>query len=319
MRASWQIPVMAFGVLGCVETVQPVRRPAAVQLFPTLAAPVDLSTFNLAIDNARLLVLNQTADTVHDVTAAFAIDQDAIRIEAHVVLAASPETVTVTLQLRAGPLVLFTGGQTLELRDGAAAPVPLVLSYVGPGGTVARLTLDPLDSVLTFGDLLPLRLTARDGQNNIVSSFYTSWTSSDTTLALVDALGRVTAPARRGAVVITAQTPNGVSTTTPLTFIPVPTALQVVSGCGQSALAGLTLAQPFVVRVIAADGLGVKGIIVNFGTVLGGGTVGTPQAVTDAQGLAQTGLTLGLLSGLNRFQATVSGIAGALSCDATAL
>ena len=46
----------------------------------------------------------------------------------------------------------------MELRDGADVPVPIPLSYVGPGGTVARLTLDPLDSVLSYGDVLPLRL-----------------------------------------------------------------------------------------------------------------------------------------------------------------
>jgi hypothetical protein len=53
------------------------------------------------------------------------------------------------------------------------------------------------------------------------------------------------------------------------------------------------LPQPIVVRVIAGDQLGVKGVAVQFSAPVGG-SVGTPQVVTDDNGLAQTLATLPL-------------------------
>ncbi len=59
---------------------------------------------------------------------------------------------------------------------------------------------------------------------------------------------------------------------------------------------------------MAADGLGVKGIVVQFQAVTGGGTVETPQVVTDDAGRATAAVTLGTVSGAQTFEASVSGI-----------
>src|SRR5438034_601493 len=82
--------------------------------------------------------------------------------------------------------------------------------------------------------------------------------------------------------------------------IPVPTLLSVVSGAGQRGVVGLALAQPFRVRVTAADALGVKGIPVLFralGGLPGVGGVTDSVVVSDTGGYAETVATLGTVAG----------------------
>lgn len=72
-----------------------------------------------------------------------------------------------------------------------------------------------------------------------------------------------------------------------------PVALVVVSGSGQSGLAGQELPQPLVVRVVRPNGKGVAGQLVNFRVTGGGGSVFAGAALTDASGTAQEWWTLG--------------------------
>ena len=74
----------------------------------------------------------------------------------------------------------------------------------------------------------------------------------------------------------------------------------------QSALAGSLLAQPVVVRVNATDGLPMAGVTVNF-AAQNGGSVGTPSAVSGADGLVQTTWTLGPGAGAQTLTATAVG------------
>src|SRR6185295_141445 len=86
--------------------------------------------------------------------------------------------------------------------------------------------------------------------------------------------------------------------------------IAAASGGGQSGLAGAQLAQPLVARVTASDGLGVSGVTVSFAVASGGGSVGSPTAVTDANGLAQTTWRLGVTVGAQSATATSSGLTG---------
>src|SRR5207247_6512250 len=128
----------------------------------------------------------------------------------------------------------------------------------GPGSTIAALTLTPPDTVLSFGTALRCRVSARDSSGAPVSPFYVTWSSSDTTVLRVNAAGLARAPQARAFVYVRAHTPTGIADSTPVTVIPVPTLLSVVSGAGQRGVVGLALALPFRVRVTAADGPGVK-------------------------------------------------------------
>lgn len=72
-----------------------------------------------------------------------------------------------------------------------------------------------------------------------------------------------------------------------------PAALQEVRGNDQSAAAGARVAEPIVVRVMDDRGRPVKGELVVFRVVSGGGTLAAGAAQTDAQGEARDLWTLG--------------------------
>jgi adhesin/invasin len=85
-----------------------------------------------------------------------------------------------------------------------------------------------------------------------------------------------------------------------------PVQIVKVSGDGQSALPGATLSSPLTVVVQAQDGSGVQGVTVTFAVASGGGTISATSATSDAQGLAQTSLTLGATAGQNTVTASAS-------------
>ena len=306
---------LALALTTCArESVGPSRR-ASLSVAPVLPSGVSLAAFNLTVDNVRLIVVRPSTDTVVDQTFAFPANQSSVEISADVPLEQSPETFAVTIQLLSASTPLFEGSQPVTLTAGATSPpTPIsVGTYVGPGQNVASLTIDPPDSVLTQGGTLQFRLTARDALGAIVPTFYASWTTSDTTVARVSTTGALTAPLSRAVVSVIARTPitqsqpNGVTASTSITFAPVATLLAIASGCGQSGLLGTQLSQPIVAKVTAGDGLGVKGVVVTF-TPPAGGAVATPNVISDANGLAQTLVTLPSTSGPAAFQVSAPGL-----------
>jgi len=74
-------------------------------------------------------------------------------------------------------------------------------------------------------------------------------------------------------------------------------ALEVVSGDQQQGEAGQELAQPLVVEVTRADGGPMRGQILNFRVVSGGGSVFGGAEITDNSGMAQELWTLGTRAG----------------------
>jgi protocatechuate 3,4-dioxygenase beta subunit len=87
-------------------------------------------------------------------------------------------------------------------------------------------------------------------------------------------------------------------------------AVEVVSGSGQSAQAGTMATLPLVVRVRDASGNPIAGTVVTFATV-NGGSLGSAQPTTDAQGRAQTTFTTAPQAGTQAVTATVTGLAAA--------
>jgi len=306
LAAAFSLPL----ILGtCTEGgTGPSAHRAALAVTTTLPSAADLASFNLVIDNVRLIVVRPPAETLFDQVVAFPASQTSLQLSATVDLQQDQETLDVTIQLLSGSQVLFSGTQSLQVTSGPTpAPAVIPVIYAGPGSNVASLTIDPQDSVLSFGGTMTFRLTGRDAQNNIVPSFYVSWTTSDTNVAKIDATGHLTAPLVRGTFNVRAYTWDSVTTTTPITFAPVATAINLVSGCLQTGLPGVQLPQPVVVRVIAGDGLGVKGVTVQF-TAPPGGSVTPAQTTTDAAGLAQTLVTLGPVVGPVSLSIGVTGL-----------
>ncbi|ACK73468.1 Ig domain protein group 1 domain protein [Gloeothece citriformis PCC 7424] len=86
-----------------------------------------------------------------------------------------------------------------------------------------------------------------------------------------------------------------------------------VGGDNQTGAAGTALSTPLVVEVKDGSGNLLSGQTVNFAATTGGGSVSPASAVTDANGQAQTTLTLGLIPGAianvtNTVEATADGI-----------
>ncbi|HYT84527.1 MAG TPA: Ig-like domain-containing protein [Gemmatimonadales bacterium] len=280
--------------------------PGYVAVRPAYPSAVDLSAFGLNADTVRIVVVRPPADTLRTLTAYFDPDSSEIRLTADVRLRAAVETLTVHLELRGGGFALFSGTRPVPVRAGRPGPPQEIpVTYTGPGTTVAAVTIVPRDTVLTFGDSLQFRVTARDSAGAPVTSFYVAWSTSDTSLMRVNAAGLARAPGGRAALSVRVRTPTGVGDSTPLTIIPVPTTLAPAGGSGQSAVVGSPLAQPLRVRVTAGDGLGVKGIPVRFRPLGGlGAAVADSLVVSDAGGYAQTPATLGTVAGPQSFEAS---------------
>ena len=90
---------------------------------------------------------------------------------------------------------------------------------------------------------------------------------------------------------------------------PTPDRLKVISGHNnQSGPVGTQLAEDFVVSVVDSDDQGIEGQTVTFTIRAGGGSLSPTSATTGTDGEARTRLTLGSTPGINRVEATVSGL-----------
>ena len=91
--------------------------------------------------------------------------------------------------------------------------------------------------------------------------------------------------------------------------LPESTSLEVVSGNNQSDLTGEALTNPFVVEVRDQYDDPMERVAVTFTVSAGGGSLSATSVNTDANGLAQSTLTLGSDPGTNTVEASVEGIA----------
>ncbi len=100
---------------------------------------------------------------------------------------------------------------------------------------------------------------------------------------------------------------------TPVTFTATgtaapPASIAVVSGNNQSGPAGSALPLPLVVVVKDGSGAAVANVAVTFAVTAGAGTLSASSVPTNAQGQAQTSLTLGAAPGTNMVSASVAGV-----------
>ena len=193
---------------------------------------------------------------------------------------------------RGGPVTVTA----VPLVPGAGPPPPtpvsIPLTYTGPGATATRVAITPKTVSVPMGGAFAFTAQAFDATGAVVPNTPIVFNIGNGALGTFNAAtGSGTAANVRGSTTVTAQllTPVAPDAAT-LTVFPVPSALAVVSGSGQTGPVNSTLPNPLVVRVTAVDGLPVAGTPVNF-TASAGGTVAA--AVTDAGGLASTTWKLG--------------------------
>ena len=102
------------------------------------------------------------------------------------------------------------------------------------------------------------------------------------------------------------------------TLPPVPTTLSIISGDNQTGLIGEPLANPFVVEVRDENSNPLENVTVNFAVLTGGGTLNTTTVMTDANGQAESTLTLGSDSGTNTVEVSAEGITETVTFKAEA-
>ena len=96
-----------------------------------------------------------------------------------------------------------------------------------------------------------------------------------------------------------------------------PQTLEIVSGVDQQGSINTALANPFVVKVRDGSGSAFAGVAVTFAITAGGGSLSIESATTDADGRAESTLTLGPDVGTNTVSVSVSGIQQTITFTAT--
>ena len=99
---------------------------------------------------------------------------------------------------------------------------------------------------------------------------------------------------------------------------PTPTTLSIISGDNQSGLTGEVLANPFVVEVRDRNGDPLEGVTVNFAIGVGGGMLSDTAPITDANGQAESTLTLGSYSRTHTVEVSIEGVAETVTFNAIA-
>jgi hypothetical protein len=299
-------------------SMSPSFSAAAAQVYGNLAA------FGIEVTEVHVHLTGPDG-SVRDTTIAFPASQDTLVIDIPVDAGGTDQPYTALLELRnAEHVVLFSGTQTVVARSGTLgtdAPPVVPLGWTGPGSHTKTVTVGPGDTTVAATATIATRATAIDSSGAAVTDLIVRWTSSDATLATATSTGNSTASVvgqgRRGTATISAITPSGIVGISRFTFVPPASRVVVVSGGGQTGVAGSLLAAPLVVEVQASDNLPVPGVPVTFRAVSAGGAVTTATVTSDALGRASTTLTLGKTGGAYQYE-VASGTLPVVSVSETA-
>jgi hypothetical protein len=174
------------------------------------------------------------------------------------------------------------------------------------------------DSVIVLSEGAELQLRARgiDARGHEIDGLAASWHVDDNSVAALDSAGVITG--RTAGKTIVAARIDGVSARRGVSVVTPATAIGLVAGSNQRALAGKTLAQALVVRATNRKGGPAAGKRVVFRLGEGQGSVEPANAVTDADGRARATWTLGAYPGRQVLLASVENVDSALSIQAEA-
>ena len=272
------------------------------------------------VNRVRVLITRPGgASVLLDTIVDFPATTDTLDLSFALAISGSQEDLELSLFMLDDPggNVVFQSGPDLftavagSTPGNPVTPVPL---YVGTGANAAGVRFVATHAAVPFGDSVLFTAEAFDAGNVVIPGTPIVWSSSDTTRAIVrnDTMGLVVARPARGPVTVTARLLQTSASTPPanvtsqLLVQPLPNAIVIQSGGSQSGGVGQALAQQVVVRVNAADNLGVAGVRVNFAVTSGGGTLSALADTTDAQGDARVSWTLGSALGSQAISATVA-------------
>src|SRR3954468_2520889 len=171
----------------------------------------------------------------------------------------------------------------------------------------------PTDSfvVVPEGGETKLNALAYDSRGHLVNGRGVEWVVDDSTVAALDKAGTLTAN-NAGRTYVTAKI-DGTAGRAGVSVVRTASALALVAGSDQRALAGNTLAQQVVVRATSRRGGPASGQTVTFKVADGQGSVEPRTAVTDADGRVRASWTLGDYPGRQRLLASVETVDSALA------
>jgi hypothetical protein len=191
----------------------------------------------------------------------------------------------------------------------------------GGGGTEpsipGAITVSPTSvQFQAVGESRQLTATVTDQAGAPISSPTVSWTSSDAGVARVSSTGLVSSQGS-GSAEITA-TAGAVTASATVTVSQTPASIEVAEGNQQSVTVGQAVPVPLTVQVNDAAGNPVAGATVEFTVDPAAGQLGTPSALTGADGRAATAFTV-LASGDVQVTAAVAGTSLATTFTETGL
>jgi hypothetical protein len=294
--------------------------------FPTVLSQTSGASSTVPFNRVHIVLRRTDLSIALEKTVDFPADATTIPLVLDVPLLASTpasgESLTLILEyLNATGEIVFTGGPTSIVvtptipGNPAPPPVDIPVKYSGPGANATKVTIAPKTLAVPTGAAFSFTAQALDVSNAVLAGTPVVFSSLDPANATIGANGTGTAIAVRGTARIVASLLTGPADTATLTIQPVATAIAAVSGSGQTNSVGATLAQPIIVKVSAADGLGVPGVNVAFAASNGG--VVAASATTDANGNAQSNWKLGTTVGAQTATATVGSLT-AVTFTATA-
>jgi len=170
--------------------------------------------------------------------------------------------------------------------------------------------------VLPEGAQLQLRARATDARGYPIAGLSATWHVDDKSVAALDSGGLLTGRAA-GRTMIGARI-EGVSGRSGVSVVTPATAIALVAGTNQRALAGKMLPQAVVVRATNRRGGPASSKRVNFRLTDGQGVVDPSSSITDADGRARTSWTLGAYPGRQTLFASVENVDSALAIVAEA-
>ena len=317
--------VLSVSVASCSEQITSGHgRIANVAIVPQMSVADQeifrsLSTFALNVDNVHVMLFQSaTETTLADTVVQFSVTATQIAIQVAVHLDSAQENLSASIQLRAGPTVLFAGSEIVTARVGQSTGTgkPVSLTYVGPGSTATLLRIAPRSAATFVGGQTRLVATATDVQGLPLPTYPFSWSSSNTAIARIDTAGQITGVAA-GTASIIARGITGIADTVPVTVTAAAASLAPLSGDGQTGTVGQTAALPFVVQARTATGGGVPGLSIAFRVTSGGATLQSASVVTDDKGNAANALSLTNVAGPITIEAS-AGTLPALTIRATA-
>ena len=242
----------------------------------------------LVVEQVRVILSRPDPSQDGSITLAdrtFPFDVNSNQLSASLTLAVTTaETLNLDLEYQTAlGVTLFVTSGTVDARPGVTANATLLgaPAYLGPGASIAALTITPADSTMVGGDSVQFDVTAIDSAQQPVTTFYVKWTVSGIPGATLNANGLFRAPAATGQALVTATTPTGVSVSTGIVVLSgglqiIPDSVERLPGGTQQFTVGLggTRGATYIWSVNGTDGGSAT-----FGTIDTSGFYVAPTAV----------------------------------------